>query len=377
MQGAIRFGSFILAISLSATSAHAAPEIAGWLAPNRSTAGGGELTIFGTGFDAGSSPQVLLGAQGLLVTMWTDIEIRSIIPAGQGTNLTISVIAGGESDLAADPFSYAAPVVIGMMPNTGLVTGGNTVTLQGMNFGLTPQVLVDGIDTGSIVSHTHTTIDFTMPAGDPGLAGVQVEVAGQLSNVVNYTYTTPPIVIQQAAPLSLHTEGGEMLIVGQNLGPEAHVTIGGASVQILENLPDYLRIVAPPGVGLGRTLRVQRDEHSVDLPGAVNYFPPLITGFGAPALGRVSIFGADFGPLQPLVTFNAAPVIVTAFDHRSVEVMLPALKGPANVVVITGAQSSNTALFTPPSTCAGDINGDGQVDAADLALLLGAWGLCL
>ena len=29
-----------------------------------------------------------------------------------------------------------------------------------------------------------------------------------------------------------------------------------------------------------------------------------------------------------------------------------------------------------PTTCPGDINGDGIVNGADLSLLLGAWGIC-
>lgn len=32
--------------------------------------------------------------------------------------------------------------------------------------------------------------------------------------------------------------------------------------------------------------------------------------------------------------------------------------------------------FQPPVLCLGDVNGDGQIDGADLGLLLGAWGAC-
>ncbi len=35
-----------------------------------------------------------------------------------------------------------------------------------------------------------------------------------------------------------------------------------------------------------------------------------------------------------------------------------------------------TISVTTPLPCDGDLNGDGQVDAADLAILLGSWGLC-
>jgi hypothetical protein len=39
----------------------------------------------------------------------------------------------------------------------------------------------------------------------------------------------------------------------------------------------------------------------------------------------------------------------------------------------TGITVSRCGILVPP-TCAGDLTGDGQVDAADLGSLLGAWG---
>ena len=46
----------------------------------------------------------------------------------------------------------------------------------------------------------------------------------------------------------------------------------------------------------------------------------------------------------------------------------------ANVVNQLGASFRWITRFTPPAPCAADIDGNGQVDAADLAALLGDWG---
>jgi len=50
--------------------------------------------------------------------------------------------------------------------------------------------------------------------------------------------------------------------------------------------------------------------------------------------------------------------------------------GPYDVVVTNscGQTTSDTATLTPPPTCAGDANGDSQVDGADLSLVLALFG---
>ena len=64
--------------------------------------------------------------------------------------------------------------------------------------------------------------------------------------------------------------------------------------------------------------------------------------------------------------------------------MLPRLSAaPGQTVTCTVTPSDGVATGTPvtvtvqlPLPCTADLNGDGKVDAADLAILLGSWGLC-
>jgi hypothetical protein len=64
--------------------------------------------------------------------------------------------------------------------------------------------------------------------------------------------------------------------------------------------------------------------------------------------------------------------------------MLPRLTAaPGQTITCTVTPSDGIVNGTPvtmsavlPAPCSGDLNGDGKVDAADLAILLGSWGLC-
>ncbi|MCP4836871.1 MAG: hypothetical protein GY895_19130 [Phycisphaera sp.] len=87
---------------------------------------------------------------------------------------------------------------------------------------------------------------------------------------------------------------------------------------------------------------------------------------------RIAII--DLVGLSPALVGKHTPTIASfARERGGVRTMRPTL--PA---VTTSVQASMLTGVGPAELgiCLGDINGDGQVDAADLGLLIGAWGLC-
>jgi len=83
-------------------------------------------------------------------------------PTGQGT-VDVIVAVGGPSAIAA--FTYNAPVITDVQPDTALPTeGGVTLTISGTNFGTEGTVTVGGaLCAPSVWEHTRT--ECTLPPG--------------------------------------------------------------------------------------------------------------------------------------------------------------------------------------------------------------------
>jgi len=150
------------------------------------------------------------------------------------------------------------------------------------------------------------------------------------------SYAKPSIL--RTAPLS--TEGGEVVIMGENLGSADNaasgaleVTFDGIPATSLEVTQDHkkLRCCAPPGVGTARILVTLGTLASGDYEAL--FAPPLVTALDPPDMdpagGWMTIHGANFGASADRVQVLLPEVqgAVASLDlveaHRTLKVLIP------------------------------------------------------
>jgi len=300
-------------------------------------------------------------------------QIQVTIPAGQGVNVPVVINCNGQTNLASETpsFSYFAPFITSQVSN-GYSTSGGSITLNGTNFGLAPQVLLNGIPTTLQPGNTHASITYNVPAGSGTNIQVRVAVAGQLSNT-GYSFNYPSPAISSIAASSLSTRGGtEVTINGTNLGPAsaAGINVNGIPVSALYSSSGHtsLKFILPPGEGAARALTVSTGGQSspifnfnYDAPFISRVIPSIVeTGTSPIAI----ITGANFG-LTGIVLVNGIPAPVSFYSHDHITCTLPpsASPGTANVEVVSAGRPSNTATFD--YVCPADFNNDGSVDFFD------------
>jgi len=336
------------------------------------TSGNSTLTITGANF--GISRVVTIGGNVATPTgVNNHNQIQVTIPPGQGANQPIVITCGGQTNIASETptFSYNAPSISLITPNSGFSTAGGTATITGTNLGLTPQVLVNGIPTTILPGNTHTSLTFNIPAGSGTNIPVLVNVSGQISNTAVLSY--PPPSIAFVFPSSGSTAGGnEVTLSGSNFGPGNTATIlfDNIPVQNLSASPGHtsIKFVAPPGQGLVHTIRV---NVSGQISNSINYSynAPVITSitpvdFSIDGGDVVVISGTNLGT-SGVVAFGGIPAPIIAQSHNSISCRAPAGTTPGSVpiVVIVAGQVSNTQFGN--YTCPADFNNDGSVDFFD------------
>ncbi len=115
--------------------------------------------------------------------------MHNAAPPGAGANRNVVVSVTGQSSTPVPLWSYQAPVILNISPSFGPTAGGNTVTLTGENFGPPGTGITLTIDDvpPSMINHVgHTQIAFTAPQGSGEMNPVELAVAAQPANIVNY-----------------------------------------------------------------------------------------------------------------------------------------------------------------------------------------------
>lgn len=161
-----------------------------------STAGGVYVRLSGRnfGFDPANPPTLWLeaatnhlvfGTRNVTTISWTHDSIVFEVPAGEGKDIPIYPVVGGQVPPENALFSYLPPEVHSLGPRSFPTTGNATATLIGDNFGFSPIIHFGGSslpwDDERVWFHNRTHIVFTVPAGQ-GLSRLRVEVAGQFSH---------------------------------------------------------------------------------------------------------------------------------------------------------------------------------------------------
>ena len=184
-----------------------------------STAGKEELQIWGKNFGPpGAFPRVALGGNGtgpLLecadAVVVSDALITCTTPSGRGANLSLAVSIGGLHARLDRNFSYGAPLLATIVPETANTDGGDLV-IMGRNFGHDAALLEVLIgeepcrDVKMVYEHQLLTCKY--PAGGGKELPLTVSLAGQTNS--------PPRAFSYADTYGQRTVEAVFLLAGES-----------------------------------------------------------------------------------------------------------------------------------------------------------------
>src|SRR5437763_1148854 len=110
------------------------------ISPNQGSMGGG-TTVTITGVNLSGATAVNFGGKNATITANTPTAVTVISPSGSGlAPINVTTQGGASNDL---PFYYVpGPTVISLSPTAGTTTGGNTVSITGVNLSSATSVQV-------------------------------------------------------------------------------------------------------------------------------------------------------------------------------------------------------------------------------------------
>ncbi len=344
------------------------------------SSGGTSVTITGTNFTGAAAINFGSGNPSDTYTITSPTTIIATTPTGKGTvDVTVTTPGGTSATSAADQYTFVSgpPVVTGVSPNFGPVTGGTTVTITGTNFTDANAVVfgpANPATTFTIVNFT--TIVATAPIGQLGVYDVQVSNPSGTSGTVTadqYTYTSPPVpTVTGVSPASGPSTGGTAVtITGTGFAGALSVNFGSGnpSATYTVSSSSAITATAPPGpLGTvdvtvtsagGTSVASAADEYTYVAPPA-----PTVTGV-SPGTGPIgtlltitgtNLSGAtavDFGQDNPATT-------ITVSNATTLYASAPPGTGSVDVTVTTPGGTSATSAadqFTytvpPPPTVTG------------------------
>eukprot|EP00002_Diphylleia_rotans_P014942 TRINITY_DN28_c0_g2_i2.p1 TRINITY_DN28_c0_g2~~TRINITY_DN28_c0_g2_i2.p1 ORF type:complete len:648 (+),score=140.01 TRINITY_DN28_c0_g2_i2:115-2058(+) len=200
-----------------------APSIQQISASRGPTEGKQSLTI--TGINFGPEDTWVTGYIGEYKspnTRWlTANAIEMLTPKGVGKDLPIFVVVGEQKSQERILFSYQAPVIEAIDPQTGPTTGGLSMIVKGSNFGprySMPVVSVGGKNCVFTTWRDDSRLECSLPDGVGLNKAVVVSVGGQSSTEkINFSYDAP--VISSIQPISGPPAGKTPItIMGTNFG---------------------------------------------------------------------------------------------------------------------------------------------------------------
>ncbi|WP_339929198.1 putative Ig domain-containing protein [uncultured Brevundimonas sp.] len=183
-----------------------------------------------------------------------------------------------------------APAVTALGPDTGSVSGGTTVTIDGAFFTGATAVNFGGVPAASFVVSSDNAIDAVSPAGT-GTVDVTVTSPGGTSASAgtenDYFYTTQPI---RRAGYGGNTSalggGAPVTFIGENLS-SATVTVGGVPATVTFNSDTQITISPPGGPPGYADTTITTPFGSITFGFAVNYIQPvtLSAALSTPSIG--------------------------------------------------------------------------------------------
>ena len=200
------------------------------------TAGGGTVTITGTGFVPGARVAFGSGNYATNVTYKSATTLTATAPAHTPAGVVgvyVLTRAGTSPASQNDLYAYGAPTVTKVSPDGGPTAGGGTVTITGTGFVPGARVAFGSGNYATNVTYkSATTLTATAPAHTPaGVVGVYVLTrAGTSPASQNDLYAYGAPTVTKVSPDGGPTAGGgTVTITGTGFVPGARVAFGSGN----------------------------------------------------------------------------------------------------------------------------------------------------
>ena len=335
------------------------------ISPNfGSTTGGNTVTITGTDFTGATEVKVGdLSCSSFTVvssTTITCITPARIAPGPVG----IIVTTGGGPTKKSSPFTYILPPVItSISPLFGGTTGGNVVTITGVNFKGATSVTFGGLNATLVKAVNDTTITCKTPVSlTAGAVDVIVRTGGGPSGAFSsFTYITPPVISDISPPDGSILGGNIVTITGTNLTGATSVLFGKAVSTNITVVNDTTLTCRTPLNKAGASgVIVQTGGGPSGAFASFTFVTPAsITGV-LPLSGStnggtfVTIKGKDFTGATSVTIGGVEATSFTVVNATMITCITPARIGAGGVGIIVttaGGQSKQFSFFnyiTPP-----------------------------
>ena len=345
---------------------YSAPMVYGVTPSTYDSAGQVTLTVVGSSFGANSATTTVNGNLCGSLTL-NHTYITCTLPAGQGYNLTVAVVQSGQTSSPSGVFSYNPPNITQNVSPQGAASGsGQYLTLTGLSFGVSGTVTVNGLncDWTSGGSWQHHQILCALPAGSGANVPVQVQVGGQVSNNVTFSYTP---VINGTMASSLYTQGGTPLtLIGSGFNSPSVVNdtvlVNGYAVcAVISQTETQIVCTLPPGQGTGNAVQVQGQFSLLSSAFTFSYSAPAISSQVpalSPAAGGINITltGTSFGyGNATTLTINSVSANILFSNHTAIVFTAPSGSGvnePLIVKVAGQVSATMTFPYIPPNITA-------------------------
>ncbi|MER5430680.1 IPT/TIG domain-containing protein [Streptomyces sp. NPDC002588] len=334
------------------------PVVSGVLPSSGLTHGGLEVTITGSGF-TGATEVLIAGVPAESFTVEDDTVITAVTdetptPASGAVIVTANggTGAGGFFDYLAVP-----PVVTGILPSSGLTTGGTVVTIAGVDFTGTTDVTIAGIPVDGFSVDGNTTITAVTAAAPGPVSGpVTVTASGSTGSGGTFAYLAPALpVVAAVDALTGPTGGGtQVIITGSGFTGATAVSFGGTpalgfsvpdDTTILATTPPHpagtvtVGVTTPAGTGSG-------GSHTYLVPP-----PPAVDGI-APAAGStrggtlVTLTGTGFTGATAVTVAGVPAADFTVLSDTAISaITAPSAPGAGPAAVTIGPDTASGGSF--------------------------------
>ncbi len=334
--------------------------------PGVGSAKGGEvISVTGSKFVTGKTQVIIGKSQASQVFVVDSRRLTAITPPGVPGLVDVTVINPDpapekvEKATLALAFRYQSDVLVtSVEPASGLVAGGEPVTITGSGFSQGAPKLVFGgraaidpkvIDDGTIQATTP-------PSDDIGLVDVHLTNDRGSAVLKDAFLYHEPMAIDYVAPAAGPTAGGtEVTIVGHGFAPGIVVHFGGAQATKVE-VKDSSRLiaVAPAGAAGAVTVAVESELGVAALPKGYIYTDSLPSGVqilsvlpsSGPIAGGTLVAIAAFGlgtKPDTQVRFGGETATLVSVDATKLIALVTAPPHAAGLVDVTVTSPAGAA----------------------------------
>src|ERR1035437_5129082 len=213
----------------AAYTAEPAPSLVSISPSSGKLASGTACTLSGNYFLAGASV-TFSGASATSIVVVSPTQITCVLPSGSGAeNIVVQNTDGQNSTLVGGYTFQASPTVVSCVPAEGILSGGESVLVNGSGFLASMTMQFGASLATSVVILSSTQASCQTPAGVAGTVSITcTSQDAQVGVGVNlFEYDATPVVVSASPNHGSIIGGDAVTISGSSFEPDDQITFNG------------------------------------------------------------------------------------------------------------------------------------------------------